>query len=257
MSQYKDQITGNVLCDIRFDTNKLIDVSNYPIKQYMKPHVSSSYKKFSDNSMVLTLGTYTYFYKNIFSSFNTKNFTISFWSNLVNATNHNTTGAPNWWTGMSFIGGPNSAFHIAIDEKGGTTTSYTNIKLDNNNTRTPFGMTNSMVSINTWHHYAITYNGSNYKMYQNGSLIINGSSTLALPSLNYIMFVCGSGVASGTIQCFDDFVLINNQILWTSNFTVPNYYLTGDHDIHKLSNKHILRNNSTDLNDYFDKAFIY
>ena len=58
----------------------------------------------------------------------------------------------------------------------------------------------------------------------------------------------------------DDLVFINNQCLWpgTGSFTVPNYFLTGDHPSpKKLLSRNIIYPAPKSLGDYFDKAIIY
>ena len=108
---------------------------------------------------------------------------------------------------------------------------------------------------NTWCHIATTYENKTLKTYLNGQLVItNTDSTYTLNTKTLVV----NRFDHLTTQAYrEDITVIKDQILWTSNFTVPNYILLGDPETPKrLSN----RNKIWPIRlkgDYFDKAYIY
>ena len=74
----------------------------------------------------------------------------------------------------------------------------------------------------------------------------------AIENLTYISFNNNDDNSS----VFDDICLIKDQVLWTGNFTVPNYLLTGDKDIpSKIKTRQLMY--PPRYGDYFDKAILY
>ena len=268
-SQYTDSITGEVLSDIRVIDDKVVDFSGYNKGRSFwqsSTSISSSYNKFSNKSIYLEMNntnvaaSWDYYKPAINSILNKKKFTVSFWYNPIYIPSHSTTYIGNFYSAL-VLHGVNWTFYIAIDQAGGSNSSYRDLMLDDTTSgttkRTKLGSTSSMVTLNTWHHYAATYNGSTYKMYEDGNQIISTNSTLAPGNIDHIHFIIGpASAAIGSKAAVDDVVIISNQILWTSNFTPPNYFLTGDKDTHRISNKHIIQP-TRNANDYFDKAYLY
>ena len=114
----------------------------------------------------------------------------------------------------------------------------------------------STVSSNTWVHVATTYENKTLKTYLNGQLVVtNTDSKYTLNTKNMKVFKMTSQI---TQVYTEDFTVIKDQILWTNNFTVPNYILLGDPEPAKrISNRNKVWPVINLRGDYFDKAFLY
>lgn len=282
-SQYTDSIDySKVVLDIRSDGDRFINFKykDHPIKMnyYTANNVSiSSNYKFSTNSLKLTK------FDTIDSSisFNICNysisnfFTLSWWMKTYSSITSATPSGYNlkvpyilisqkeYLTDTSvkqfrsiepYYCNSNSSAHACI-QSGVNGTSW------DWNTNT---ITNITPILNSWVHYAIIVNGVNTYLYRNGTLLLSNNKAAAQYSTSYkiayIVFSISYNISTNAYIELDDIVLIDGQNLWTSNFTAPNYFLTGDRDLEdpkRFSNKCIIYPRPTDLNDYFDKAFIY
>lgn len=70
---------------------------------------------------------------------------------------------------------------------------------------------NPSISINTWYHLTITYNGSGATMYLNGSSVATGSGTI-IANTNNVVIGGGTGGVSYLLGSVDDFRLYNRAI---------------------------------------------
>ena len=268
-------ITGDILANVRTIGNKLVDISDYKVKnkvywyntQYGPIHtggissVSNTITKFSDTSLYQS-GSYIFMEKNI-NNFNASKFTVSYWANPYYIAAHNTTSdTAMFWAGIALNDKDSASYRrtvfIAIDEKGSGELEYTHFNLRQENP-TNYIITKrsrtSLIPLNQWYHYAFTYDGTTYKMYENGILVISVNSSEKLINNLY-----GIYVAAGRQEMqiyFDDIVLISDQILWEDEFVPPNMYLTGYEMPKRIHNSNILLPTNTEYNDYFDKAFLY
>ena len=241
-SQYTDSITGDIICDIRIYNNKIVDFGSLrPVSRYGQTNLHTNSGKYSSTA-ILGKGTYTQDYAPS-NKITMSKFTISFWMNILSF------DSSKHWLGLSFD--TDIRYHfVLINSNSQSCFMFNNI--GSSSIFTSSYITTPFTARNTWNHVGITYNGSTYTMYLNGNsfLSCNYSRTpknfvelLILPNENNILY--------------DDIVFINNQCLWTSNFTPPNYFLTGDKKVNRLKFKQIIYPSPISRGDYFDKAFIY
>ena len=171
-------------------------------------------------------------------------FTLSWWQNTLS------NDVNDGWDGIA-IQNQTVRFHVLTrqgNKPGINISQYTpswNGLAGNSSTSAP--------SNNTWYHYAFIYDGTTYKVYRNGTLLLS-SAYSKIGNLDAFTLVNTVNPIGHSI--FDDIVLIKDQILWTSNFTPPNYLLTGDKEIPKKLQSRMLYY-PVRYGDYFDKAFLY
>ena len=274
-SQYTDNITGDVLVDLRgLDNKYIVDMTSYTFlrKSNLGSEFSISSGKFSDKCLSFPMTSAgsgitnfsVYFEKSVLLGYK---YTISFWLKATQLPSLNSGQNGSYaYTGSIFVyddNGPNWFF--AANNIAKNSGSFYKLATGYNNNWTNEATVNhSSVALNfgTFEHYALIVDNTNIKVYKNGTLLtsINTLSSahntkkLSINLLNQI----NTNIGISNANCYlDDLVIINNQLLWTSNFTVPNYYLTGDHTINRLYKRSILFPTPSSNNDYFDKAFIY
>ena len=264
MSQYKNTITGEVLIDSRVINDRFTNLSDNKLTKisFVKSHPSyesfnlNNTSRFNKKSLELN-SNYT----------GSDNENIGLWLQTKNLSNDNWTVS--CWVNYDKITSISTTFPQRILFDIGC--------LDNNNLRrTLLEIYNSVyfynVDVSTWNtlqtinpytfpsgwvHIAHVLNNKTISVYINGTKIL-GPSNLNLQFSNDKSSFIQLRLCIKGILLLDDIVVINNQALWTSNFTVPDYYLTGDHDLpNRLSNKNIIFPGVTDRNDYFDKAYLY
>ena len=115
----------------------------------------------------------------------------------------------------------------------------------------------SLPDKNTWYHVGCTLENRVYKTYLNGQLVITNNDLQYDFATNniYQLSYYNNYVDNFYIE---DLTVIMNQLLWTSNFTVPNYLLLGDKELpNRIYNKNKSYPSSKCIGDYFDKAFLY
>lgn len=106
--------------------------------------------------------------------------------------------------------------------------------------------------INQWTHYAFVRDNNTTYIFRNGNIIYTRpiNYTPAVYGPTYLnIYECDSAEFY-----LDDIVYIENQALWTSNFTVPNEYITGPYTGTLSKRKSVI----PEYNPlYQDKAFLY
>ena len=262
-------ITGDVMTNIRTIGNKLIDISDYRVKEkiywyntnYSNPilTVSNNITKFSSTSFYES-GSNCGFRKPILSSLNRSKFTLSFWVNPYYI--DKSSGNPaNFWGGICISSqSDKKQLMFVIDEintgQPSLNCGHVCIRSDD-----PFRLYfsyklrgNDTIPTNQWYHYALTYDGSNYKIYENGILLGQVTSNELIDIATNIWI---SAARQQMQFYYDDIVLISDQVLWTDNFTPPNDYLTGRNIPKRIHNSNILLPTNTEYNDYFDKVYLY
>ena len=109
-----------------------------------------------------------------------------------------------------------------------------------------------------WNHFAITHNNGTLYLFVNGSLIHTCSTlniSITNESLNFLNVGYSRDMTNNSH--INDICIIYNQCLWTSNFDVPNYYLTGDHELpHRILSSQVAYP-KTRNGDYFEQAYLF
>ena len=169
---------------------------------------------------------YSYYYDTLFAIYftnnaNTNNHTLSF-----AATNHDVAIGSNYVSGM---------WH--------NTWSATDKSLITTEDPSPFLGSDQIFAQNTWNHIAMTIKDGFARLFYNGKLIAysgskyynNLQTNAAISSFNchkIAIFENVSDITSSSMisSCgfngyIDDFVIIRDQALWTSEFTPPTSYL--------------------------------
>ena len=263
MSQYKDSITGRVIYDIRFYDDfgytfgeKLRYRSFQRVNNTNQPtyNLINETTKFSSKCLCLQNAACAFYTINSLDSafLNTSLYTLSFWVYIVR---YDTTSAPGCIEFDFAAASPTPIImHRLVSE-------HTRKIYYEKNGYGGFALSNTLLSTGTWHHVAFVRNGTSYKAFADGNRIIDTSTTnypVNLKSLYINNFSYNSSIIPR--MYLDDIVVIGNQALWSSNFTVPNNYLTGDHDLptsKRLASKNIIKLNSMVYSNYFDKAYLY
>ena len=84
--------------------------------------------------------------------------------------------------------------------------------------------TGGTVSANAWHHGAVVFNGSAYKVYLDGVVVITVTSSTAIASQNSSQIVIGTTADSSSGQSWNgymDEIRVSGTARWTSDFTPP------------------------------------
>ena len=233
------KITGEVPIDIRGIDNKIINLGSVIPTRIAKNTNISSNTKFSDKIAATNAST-TYDNSSIYLN----TFTLSWWANILS----NDTG--DGWDGICFTNETISFYFLLRQANRG---QFNCVFYNNSGQALKNIKINSSTTNGVWYHYAIIYDGSNFKVYKNGSLIADFqySNIGTLKNFSFYSLINPIG------HCiFDDVVLIKDQILWTENFDPPNCLLTG---IKKLPKKIYSRqlHYPSRVGDYFDQAYLY
>ncbi|HNS65014.1 MAG TPA: hypothetical protein PKJ26_00795, partial [Candidatus Woesebacteria bacterium] len=131
---------------------------------------------------------------------------------------------PDWSAipGTSFVTNPSLLSYgarfqgsLEINPYSGQTTNYIYAKVQGTNGA------NVAMSGSGWKHLALTYNGTQGKLYVDGNLVstINPSTTGSLPAPEQSMFRIGNNYCCGSMPLTADEVRISNTVRYTSNFT--------------------------------------
>ena len=281
-SQYTDSITGDVILDTRVINSKIYNVAskvnriiNYNV---LYPNeISFVAGKYSTNCVRIgnnkaanqQKGNQIGFYSSAMSNV----YTISFWSKCLTfpssiSSSETSKGIYNmlWFNAINTSGSHildgNVKLYALWKYGSGIKRNYHEIQISQSNINNYSD--NLLETPETWYHYAITVNNGTIKVYRNGVQTLTSTSNYLKqqPGQLYNWFALGNQndtkeAVNLWIQ-FDDFVVIDKQVLWTSNFTVPNYLLTGDHELpKKIKRKSVMHPALNYRGDYFDKAIIY
>lgn len=76
-------------------------------------------------------------------------------------------------------------------------------------------------ALNTRHHFALTYNGTTYKLYGDGQLLLTKDRTTTAVGALTIGGSSADTVVKGLSGYIDHFRIFKDTVLWTSNFTPP------------------------------------
>lgn len=82
------------------------------------------------------------------------------------------------------------------------------------------GKSMGAITLNTWNHFAISRNGSNFYAFKNGVLTDSWTSASALPASTAIMTI-GKNGGTYLTACIDEFRMTKGLARYTSNFNVP------------------------------------
>lgn len=261
-SQYTDSITGEIIVDLRSINKKFIDCNSLRTGSRINgksfpssTNLETSVSKYSSSSLSLHSKTEIYILF-VISPVELNNFTLSYWA--YDFTSLHSYSSP--WTHVGIRLGLSNNSCIWLEHNASISASI-NLEMKSEGSITNHISGNPTI-INTWNHYALSRNGTTYYIFRNGNLIKTISYTSSLPNpLTNIMIYAPSVQGTFPVDiktCFDDIVLINNQVLWTSTFSVPNTFLTGEYELpKKFKNKSVLYSKYTYNGDYFDKAILY
>ena len=237
-SQYTDSITGEVLVDIRYIDGRILDLSKYIPSSITNSFKTNNNTKFSAKSIYDSGDIY------FTSSPSFTSFTLSWWQNILDRSKAA-------WYGM-WVANIQQVIHL-LPSYGNNSCMIGGPKKPWTGEKSVFG---NPPNTNTWYHYAAVYNQPTFKFYINGNLQLSLDYNFS-GKITQLKFQDITRTDGTCYSMCDDIVLILNQALWTSNFTVPNYLLTGDKEIpNKIRNKQILYPRKQ-FGDYFDKAIIY
>ena len=267
MSQYKDQITGDIFCNTRVIDDKIIELTDQVSLSEVDQRGSrptSEVTLFGDKVIVFGKGYGGYAYGFPRKKISGK-ITFSIWTYLpqdiinellyfgiyTSQYRDRYENATVYYVYPWPIYENNRKFAII-------NTKYTGSNRDD---RPSISTNTASIILNQWVHIAITCNNKNYiRIFVNGSKVFEVTNLTYSIENNYLyynMYPVLQDIDNYKIY-YTDCVLINDQILWDSNFTVPNDYLLGrNYRPKKISKKNILYPIATDRNDYFDKAYLY
>lgn len=150
----------------------------------------------------------------------TGNWTVDFWMRL---------GAVGW---MNVIGNADGYVSGNYDEgwgifvnQNGATYKLIVFQADNNAGPSYELETNPSLSLDTWYHVAVVYDGSAVKVYVDGTyhapVSTLGAYSAALTSSNPLTLGREPGQASALFTGYLDEIRISNIVRWTDNFTPP------------------------------------
>ncbi len=207
--------------------------------------ISTAQSKFGGSSLLLDgAGDYLQVANQDYFDFGSNDFTIECWfyfdssssetyNTLLDMGNGNASGSGPFWTavkkdsGTYYIG-------VALD----TTTAGDWDVLNN--------LAIATLSASTWHHFAVSREGSNFKVFLNGTSVVTATGSSPMRDENSALQIGarGQNTASHYFKGYIDDVRITNGVArYTSNFTPPTTaHLTSAGD----ANKQIIVNSSAD-----------
>ena len=231
MSQYASQITGDVICNLRYIDGNIVNVldndiiKNHPMtystRNFLLSNTKTKFSSVSIKGRSDKTSSQIHFkpYRNI-----TK-LTVSFWAYHVSSNFYNSS-----WGASVIVVGANTELGVNyyIDTNSAQQAGdmiYICNKENSISYITKYHGSNTIVG--SWIHYVFQRNANSVYLYRNGSLLLSGSLS-STPTDNNIelLSILNNGTAE---EYYDDIVVILNQNLFSGNFTVPNNYLTGDY----------------------------
>ena len=267
MSQYASQITGNILVNLRSIDGKLYNCTDNNLYKVEKINhntttLSNSNTKFSPSSIRLVGGV---------AGTNSDNLLVLYFKKKNEIATKFTLSF--WWYQKDSIFSNSSWIYCGIDiQSTYYKNNYSNLYImphlgQNVGFWTQYGgynnsstfqsifstySTHSQEPLNTWVHYAVCRNDNTIYFFKNGVLLSSKSKQINdMFGFNMFRIIRYNNTAEFYV---DDAVYIENQALWTSNFTPPNDYLTGQYTGTLGKKKSVIPNY---VPFYQDKAFIY
>ena len=250
-SQYTDSITGRVVCNIKEINNKIYNIADYRFSASgakVNNFPSGQAGKYSPSAIRLNdYGSTTEqlpFVPFIYPA-STK-FTISYWCKPMYISSN---------TGILSLYGSYNGIYLVLST-GGRKTGF---QLVNNGSFSSWYTANNSISTGTWYHLACTIDGKSVKTYLNGTNVVNATLNQDFSYSYGNSHLSFNFNTRSNETYFDDIVVIADQIVWTSNFTVPDYLLLGDVNTDKKTNYkyQIYPNITTSRSTYFDKIYLY
>ena len=254
------KLTGSTVGDLHFPKTELLlpfdgtngststtDSSNRnnSITFNGNAQISTAQSKFGGSSLLLDgAGDYLQVANQDYFDFGSSDFTIECWfyfdssssetyNTLLDMGNGSAAGSGPFWTAVKNDSG---TYYIgaALD----TTTAGDWDVLDN--------LAIATLSASTWHHFAVSREGSNFKVFLNGTSVATATGSSPMRDENSALQIGarGQNTASHYFKGYIDDVRITNGVArYTSNFTPPTTaHLTSAGD----ANKQIIVNSSAD-----------
>lgn len=174
---------------------------------------STAASKFGSSSILFD-GTDDYLSMPISSAFNfnANPFTIDCWFNLNSTANNQAIFAGNsdFRFGIIYSYGGTSKLGMWLSSNGSTW-----------NVANATAGTNTTWSTGTWYHLALTWDGSTYRVFLNGTLDMSVSSATGLYSSSGMYIGTWGNGLNDFNGYIDEFRVVNGTAVWTSNFTPP------------------------------------
>ena len=254
------KLTGSTVGDVHFPKTELLlpfdgtngststtDSSNRnnSITFNGNAQISTAQSKFGGSSLLLDgAGDYLQVANQDYFDFGSNDFTIECWfyfdssssetyNTLLDMGNGSAAGSGPYWTGVKSDSGTYTLFVQMDSTAGGDWDLINNVAI-------------TTVSASTWHHFAISREGSNFKVFLDGTSVLTTTNSNALRDENSALQIGarGQNTASHYFKGYIDDVRITNGVgRYTSNFTAPTTaHLTSAGD----ANKQIIVNSSAD-----------
>ena len=207
--------------------------------------ISTAQSKFGGSSLLLDgAGDYLQVANQEYFDFASNDFTIECWFYFDSSSSETYNTLLDMGNGSASGSGP---FWTAVKSDSGT--YYIGVALDST-TAGDWDVLNNLaiatLSASTWHHFAVSRAGSNFKVFLNGTSVTTATSSSAMRDENSALQIGarGQNTASHYFKGYIDDVRITNGVArYTSNFTPPtSAHLTSAGDV----NKHIVVNSDAD-----------
>ena len=196
--------------------------------------ISTAQSKFGGSSLLLDgAGDYLQVANQDYFDFGSNDFTIECWFYFDSSSSETFNTLLDMGNGGGAGSGP---FWTAVKKDGGT--YYIGAALDSTaggdwDVLENFAM--ATLSASTWHHFAVSREGSNFKVFLNGTSVATATSSSAMRDENSALQIGarGQNTASHYFKGYIDDVRITNGLArYTSNFTAPtSAHLTSAGDI--------------------------
>ena len=254
------KLTGSTVGDLHFPKTELLlpfdgtngststtDSSNRnnSITFNGNAQISTAQSKFGGSSLLLDgAGDYLQVANQDYFDFGSSDFTIECWFYFDSSSSETYNTLLDMGNGSASGAGP---FWTAVKSDSGT--YYIGVALDTT-TAGDWDVLNNLaiatLSASTWHHFAVSRAGSNFKVFLNGTSVATATSSSAMRDENSALQIGarGQNTASHYFKGYIDDVRITNGVArYTSNFTPPTTaHLTSAGD----ANKQIIVNSSAD-----------
>ena len=207
--------------------------------------ISTAQSKFGGSSLLLDgAGDYLQVANQDYFDFGSNDFTIECWFYFDSSSSETYNTLLDMGNGSASGSGP---FWTAVKKDSGT--YYIGVALDTT-TAGDWDVLNNLaiatLSASTWHHFAVSREGSNFKVFLNGTSVATATGSSAMRDENSALQIGarGQNTASHYFKGYIDDVRITNGVArYTSNFTPPTTaHLTSAGD----ANKQIIVNSSAD-----------